>query len=140
MSTETASPAPAVRASSSNFPRTTRGSATGSARFNSSRGPRRGSFSGPRGANSATSKFTPSESTDWASAQDDTTDSSEEVAQLKIKYANQLKILRDVFPDWTAEDLVFVLQEVDGDVDSATDRIATGITSLLFCENGVVDW
>ena len=69
------------------------------------------------------------ESTDWASAQDDnTTDSSEEVAQLKIKYTGQLKVLRDVFPDWTAEDLVFALQEVDGDFDLATDRIATGIT------------
>jgi CUE domain len=137
MSTEAVSPAPAA-ASTSNFPRPPRGAGTGTGRFNSSRGPRRGGFSGPRGASSATSKFPPSESTDWATAQDDTTDSSEEVAQLKIKYAGQLKVLKDVFPDWTAEDLVFALQEVDGDVDLATDRIATG--KHLFVERGDVDW
>ena len=48
-------------------------------------------------------------------------------------------MLKDVFPDWTAEDLVFALQEVDGDVDLATDRIATGKTT--FCgAGGDVDW
>ena len=41
-------------------------------------------------------------------------------------------MLRDVFPDWTAEDLVFALQEVDGDVDLATDRIATGIYHTIY--------
>jgi CUE domain len=68
----------------------------------------------------------PTESTDWATAQEDPSDSTEEVAHLKIKYANQLKLLRDIFPDWTAEDLVFALQEVDGDSALATVRIAGG--------------
>jgi len=43
-------------------------------------------------------------------------------------------VLKDVFPDWTAEDLVFALEEVDGDVDLATDRIATG--KHTFCGAG----
>jgi hypothetical protein len=56
---------------------------------------------------------------------------SEEVAQLRSKYGNQLKQLRDVFPEWTAEDLLFTLEEADGDVSVASDRI-TGGFKLLF--------
>ena len=132
MSTEAASPATAnttAPSSSSNFPRPPRGSATGSSRFNSSRGPRRGGAGGTtRGGAINKSAHPPTE--DWSTAQEDpttTTDTSEEVAQLKVKYASQLKVLRDIFPDWTAEDLLFALQEVDGDVATATDRIAGGL-------------
>jgi CUE domain len=72
-------------------------------------------------------KPTQQESSDWATQEDISNDDpSAEVAELKLKYANQLKTLREVFPDWTAEDLVFALQEVDGDVTLATDRIAGG--------------
>lgn len=70
----------------------------------------------------------PESTTDWSSAQDDlvTDSTTEEMAQLKVKYGAQLKTLKDVFPDWTTEDLVYALQEVDGDLDMATDRITGG--------------
>jgi hypothetical protein len=117
MSTETAT-----------APRPPRGTST--PRFNSSRGGRRGGLGASRGA----LKSQP-ESTDWAAQEDpaDADTSSEEVAQLKVKYANQLKTLKEVFPDWTAEDLVFALQEVDGDLPTATDRIAGGSHLLSRC-------
>jgi CUE domain len=52
------------------------------------------------------------------------------MAALKNKFVTQLRALREIFPDWTAEDLVFALQEVEGDISLATDRIATG-TGLM---------
>jgi len=106
-----------------NLPRPSRGSSSGTSR---PRGTRRGGAT--RGG---LTKSSPPEqsSSDWAATLEDQ-DSSEEVAQLKSKYANQLKSLREIFPDWTADDLVYALQEVDGDLALATDRIAGGILSL----------
>jgi len=52
------------------------------------------------------------------------------MAQLKVEYGSQLKTLKDVFPDWTTEDLAYTLQEVDGDLSMAMDRI-TGGTPFL---------
>src|SRR5436190_17303136 len=126
MSTEAASPATAAT-STSNPPRQPRGgsstttTASGASR---SRGSRRGGSGAPRGALNKSTAAPPAESTDWANAQGDPSENtSEEVAQLKIKYSSQLKVLKDIFLDWTSEDLVFALQEVDGDVGTATDRI-----------------
>jgi CUE domain len=125
MSADTASPP--LAQSSSSISKPPRG--TGPPRYGSS------SQRGQRGARAGPPRHKP-ESADWASAQDDLApDSSttEEMTVLKIKYASQLKTLRDVFPDWTAEDLVYTLQEVDGDLDLATDRIAGGtFTSLPY--------
>jgi len=90
----------------------------------------RGSTSRPRGSarrggpNRAGISKSP-DTSDWATAQEEP-ETSEEVAQLKSKYATQLKALKEIFPDWTAEDLVYALQEVDGDISLATDRIAGG--------------
>ena len=134
MSTEAASPA-TTAAPVSNLPRPPRGGSsattTGTSR---SRGSRRGG-AGAAGAPRGTfNKSTPAESTDWASAQEDpSVNTSEEAAQLKIKYSSQLKVLKDVFPDWTSEDLVFALQEVDGDLTNATDRIAGGTSEYMAC-------
>jgi len=126
MSTEAASPAMANASTTPNLSRPPRSSTTGSSHFNSSRGgPRRGGAT--RGGAITTNKSSAASPTeDWSTAQEDPTDSSEEVAQLKTKYADKLKVLRDIFPGWTSEDLVFALQEVDGDVAMTTDRIAGG--------------
>ena len=128
MSTEAASPA-TTAATTSILPRPPRGGSSATTTGGSrSRGPRRGGGAGAGGApRGSFNKSGPSESTDWASAQEDpSANTSEEVAQLKIKYSNELKTLKDIFPDWTSEDLLFALQEVDGDVPNATDRIAGG--------------
>jgi hypothetical protein len=122
MSTETA-----ASSAPTSLPRPPRGTSTGTPRFNSSRGGRRGGFGPSRGGIGAT-KNSPPESSDWAAQEDNaSTDTSEEVTQLKAKYSNELKSLKEIFPDWTAEDLVFALQEVDGNIELATDRIAGGL-------------
>ena len=38
-------------------------------------------------------------------------------------------MLKDMFPDWTTDDLVFALQEADGDVPSTVDHITQGNVS-----------
>jgi CUE domain len=97
--------------------------ATGTSRANPSRGFRRGGSGAARGG--VFSKPV-AESSDWTT-QEDPSDTSEEVTQLRNKYGNQLKLLRDVFPEWTAEDLLFTLEEANGDVSVASDRIAGGL-------------
>lgn len=130
MPTDAALPA-TPSATTSNFPRPPRGTATGTSRANPSRGSRRGGLSAARGG--AVSK-TVAESSDWTT-QEDHSDTSEEVAQLRNKYGNQLKLLRDVFPEWTAEDLLFALEEADGDESLASDRIAGGLFACFKTAN-----
>lgn len=35
-----------------------------------------------------------------------------------------------MFPDWTDEDIVFALQETDGDLQATIERISEGIVSV----------
>lgn len=52
-----------------------------------------------------------------------------EVGQLKKKYGSKVSTIKEMFPDWTDEDVVFALQETDGDLETTVDRITDG-TSL----------
>ena len=52
-----------------------------------------------------------------------------ELGEMKKKYASELVMLKDMFPDWTDVDLVFALQEADGDVPSTVDHITQGNVS-----------
>ena len=52
-----------------------------------------------------------------------------ELGEMKKKYTSELSILKDMFPDWTDVDLVFALQEADGDVPATVDKITQGIVS-----------
>lgn len=45
---------------------------------------------------------------------------------LRAKYADKLALLREMFPDWTDEDLLFALQEAGGEVELAVGRISEG--------------
>lgn len=49
-----------------------------------------------------------------------------EVGQLKKQYAAQLDPLKEMFPDWTTEDLVFALEENSGDLDTTAAKITEG--------------
>jgi hypothetical protein len=51
-----------------------------------------------------------------------------EIGELKMKYSNQLRVICEMFPDWTQEDLVFALQETNGDIESTIERITEGET------------
>ena len=61
-----------------------------------------------------------------------------EVGQLKKLYADKLKTIKEPFPDWTDEDIVFALQETDGDIELTVNRISEGSSSstamLHFCD------
>lgn len=46
--------------------------------------------------------------------------------KLKAKYNSQLSTLKELFSDWTEEDLLFTLQDADGDLELAIDRISEG--------------
>lgn len=49
-----------------------------------------------------------------------------ELGQLKKKYSGSLPMIKELFPDWTDEDLVFALEDADGDLETAIDRISEG--------------
>ena len=48
---------------------------------------------------------------------------------MKKKYLAELGMLKPMFPDWTDTDLVFALEEADGDVEATVDKITTGSVS-----------
>ncbi|TKA71319.1 hypothetical protein B0A55_07136 [Friedmanniomyces simplex] len=86
----------------------------------------RGSFGrgGPRGGR----KQVNGTSADTASM-DDLLEDQGEIGEMKKKYAQELGMLRDMFPDWTDVDLVFALQEADGDVAATVEKITQGTVS-----------
>lgn len=53
-----------------------------------------------------------------------------ELGQLKKKYAATLPTIKELFPDWTDEDLIFALEDSDGDLETAIDRISEGAMPL----------
>ncbi|KAJ5888004.1 hypothetical protein N7495_008045 [Penicillium taxi] len=64
------------------------------------------------------------------------TDSSEltsfddsELGQMKKKYADALPTLRELFSDWKDEDLVFALEDSNGSLEDAIERITEGNVS-----------
>lgn len=50
-----------------------------------------------------------------------------ELGQLKRMYATKLSTMKEMFPDWTDEDLVFALQETDGNLENTIERISEGV-------------
>ena len=49
-----------------------------------------------------------------------------EVGELIKQYGDKVSTLRELFPDWSDEDLVYALKETDGDLESAIDRMSSG--------------
>ena len=52
-----------------------------------------------------------------------------EVGQLKRQYGTKVNTIKEMFPDWTDEDVVFALQETDGDLETTVERITDGTIS-----------
>lgn len=46
---------------------------------------------------------------------------------MKKKYSSTLPMLKEMFPDWTDDDLVFALEDADGDVGDAAGHITEGL-------------
>lgn len=49
-----------------------------------------------------------------------------EVGELKKKFGDKVPLLREICPGWSDEDLVYALNETDGDINAAVDRISSG--------------
>ena len=49
-----------------------------------------------------------------------------EVGELLKKHGDKVPLLKEICPDWSNEDLVYALNETDGDVEVAFDRISSG--------------
>lgn len=49
-----------------------------------------------------------------------------EIGQLKLKYATELPNLKELFSDWTDEDLVFALEDANGVLETAIEHISEG--------------
>lgn len=49
-----------------------------------------------------------------------------DLKKLKAKYNTQLSTLKELFTEWSEEDLIFTLQDADGDLELAIDRISEG--------------
>ena len=60
---------------------------------------------------------------------DESLDDQGEIGEMKKKYSSELSMLRDMFPDWTDVDLVFALDEANGDLPSTVDLITEGNVS-----------
>ncbi|KAI9726406.1 MAG: RNAPII degradation factor [Cirrosporium novae-zelandiae] len=52
-----------------------------------------------------------------------------EIGQLKKQYGSKVGTVKELFPDWTDEDIVFALQETDGDLEMTIERITEGAVS-----------
>jgi hypothetical protein len=53
-------------------------------------------------------------------------DDDSEVGQLKKKYGIKVHTIKEMFPEWTDEDVVFALEETDGDLEITVERITDG--------------
>lgn len=48
------------------------------------------------------------------------------MGQLKKGYATELETLKELFADWTDDDLVLALEDTDGDLPRTIERISEG--------------
>ena len=76
----------------------------------------------PRGSNRPTIDDAP-DSTPSPNAEEEG-----ELGDLKRKYSSKLSTIKEMFPDWTDEDIVFALQETEGNLEATIDRISEGTT------------
>lgn len=53
------------------------------------------------------------------------------MGELKKKYSGKLATVKELFPDWTDEDVVYALQETNGDLEGTIERITEGASPLL---------
>ena len=91
-----------------------------------SRGGGRGSFSnrGGRGGSRATNGAQ-QEAVGAPSREEDG-----DIGELKSKYAGKIEPIKEMFPDWTEQDIAFALDETSGDLEGTVERISEGMISL----------
>ncbi|KAL8934505.1 MAG: hypothetical protein Q9216_005877 [Gyalolechia sp. 2 TL-2023] len=75
---------------------------------------------GPRGSNRPTNGDIPEP------ALDPSPEEEGELGELKRMYSSKLSTIKEMFPDWTDEDIVFALQETEGSLEATIERISAG--------------
>lgn len=63
---------------------------------------------------------------------------TDEVRSLRSKYSSQLSTAKELFPDWTDEDILFALQEANGDVEVAIVRMSEGTALSRYSDFGAL--
>ena len=90
----------------------------------------RGSNRGTRGGSTLRSGRGRTRQTNGTRAEASTTLSGNEdegeMGDLKKLYAPKIGPVKEMFPNWTDEDIVTALQETDGDLESTIERISEG--------------
>ena len=92
----------------------------------SGRGGRGGLSSRGRGGNRQTNGNKP-DITEPLSAEDEG-----EIGELKSRYATELGTIKEMFPDWTDEDIVYALHETNGDLEHTIDRMTEGANIIMY--------
>lgn len=54
-----------------------------------------------------------------------------EMGELKKTYSSSLGTVKEMFPNWTDEDIIFALQETDGDLQATIERISEGVQAIV---------
>ncbi|SMY20998.1 unnamed protein product [Zymoseptoria tritici ST99CH_1A5] len=87
----------------------------------------RGGFGrgGPRGGRNQANGT----ANDNATLEEESLEEQGALGEMKKKYFVELGMLKDMFPTWTDTDLVFALEEADGDLPSCVDKITQGQVS-----------
>lgn len=60
---------------------------------------------------------------------DSTLEDEGEIGQLKQKFGSKIVLIKEMFPTWSDIDILYALQEADGDENLAVTRIADGTSS-----------
>lgn len=53
------------------------------------------------------------------------------MGDLKRTYSSSLSTVKEMFPNWTDEDIIFALQETEGDLQATIERISEGVQSIM---------
>ena len=99
-------------------------------------GPRgRGSYRGGRGGHSARggrggSRQTPSDKPTFSEPEPE---DQGEIGELKRKYASSVKIVQEMFPQYSSEDIVFAIEENGGDLEQTINKMTEGMPMLVLC-------
>ncbi|KAF7538413.1 hypothetical protein G7054_g2999 [Neopestalotiopsis clavispora] len=82
----------------------------------------RGGFAGRNDARSTNSRRTNGDKSD-------SVDEDGDVGQLRQQFGEHLETIKAIFPDWSDADILYALQENDGDVEVVATRISEGSIS-----------
>jgi hypothetical protein len=62
-----------------------------------------------------------------ADASNSAFDDEGDIGELRKQYGAKTGVIREMFPDWSEVDVLFALQETNGDENEAVTRIAEGV-------------